>query len=324
MNRITHISTLAIAGLLLIAAAAFAVSGDDASGSASKSEEKSEAKSDRGLKAGDEGTTLESITVEGEDRIQIDFERPALVVDVDPLSAPGLDWDIVWSLLGPGALDLYAPLPERSRMIRSPYRARPWADSFRRGDIVRFRPSLEGVENWSLTIADSRGTEVKKFAGKGSPPDQIEWDGRADDGTVALTGRRYSFVVEAADRAGNKRRFVGEGFQLPAYAIESKSGVSLMLSGSDLETESKNVPPAQILYAATRANQLPVTAQVHVVVTSADYRSGEALAGRVAEQIRALVIGDGARVTTTVAVEQGSSDAAVVIHIGTATVNAAN
>ena len=86
--------------------------------------------SKRDLKAGDKGTTLESITVEGEDRIRIEFERPKLDIDVDPMKAPGLEWDMMWSLLTSESLDLYNVLPQTSRTIQSPYRPRPWMDVF--------------------------------------------------------------------------------------------------------------------------------------------------------------------------------------------------
>src|SRR5262249_26877882 len=44
------------------------------------------------LKGGSEGTVFKSLTVEGEDRIRFDIERPELQIDLDPSKAPGLDW----------------------------------------------------------------------------------------------------------------------------------------------------------------------------------------------------------------------------------------
>jgi hypothetical protein len=283
-------------------------------GAAVASEGDKEPEKKQGLKAGAEGTELESITVEGEDRIRIEFERPELVVDVDPLSAPGLEWDVVWSLLQPEALDLYAPLPERSRLVRSPFRARPWADMFRRGDIARFRPQLKGVASWSLVIADARGGEVARFGDKGSPPDDIGWNGEALDGTYGLPGRSYSFVVEAADRAGNKRRFVGDGFELPAYALETDAGVALVMSQADVTSEDGSTTAA-VYYAATRINQSPAGSPVKITVTAPDFRSGDEVAVRVAEQVRSLVVGDPARVSTSVDVEKGTNTPAITIEV---------
>src|SRR4029453_7070180 len=39
------------------------------------------------LKSGQEGTVFKSLTVEGEDRIRLDFERPELKLDLDPAKA---------------------------------------------------------------------------------------------------------------------------------------------------------------------------------------------------------------------------------------------
>ena len=305
MKRNTRTVGSLIAGLMLFAATGVCFA---------------DAESERKLKAGEQGTELESITVQGEDRVQIDFARPELVLNFDPMSAPGLEWDVIWSLLGSDVLDLYAPLPQHSRDIRSPYRARFWADTFRRGDVARFRPSLEGVASWTLTIADSRGVEVSKFGAKGKPPEILGWNGRTSSGEYSLPGRRYSFVLEAADRAGNRRRFVGDGFQLPSYAVETSGGVAMLMSSSDLASGSKVTPPAQILYAATRINQMPETSPVSVTVTATEYKSGEAVAKDVARQLRSLVVGDNARVTTKVAVEKGVNDPAVVIRVGTAAI----
>jgi hypothetical protein len=270
----------------------------------------------RDLKAGDKGTTLKSITVEGEDRIRIEFDRPALNINVDPLTAPGLEWDMMWTLLTTESLDLYRPLPQSSRSIQSPYRPRPWMDVFRRGDIVRFKPALKGVDTWALIIADSRGGEVKSFKGKGSPPDQIAWDGRANDGTVSLPSHRYSYVVEAADRAGNSRRFVGKGFRLPSYALEVDGHVSLMFTESDMATPTAKTPSAPVFYAATRINQLMASAPVIVEVTTGDYQRANAIANDVARQIRSLVMGDDARITTRATVAKGAEEASIVVHVG--------
>src|SRR5438552_8489738 len=41
------------------------------------------------LKGGQEGTVFRNLTIEGEDRIHVDFDRPELVLDLDPAKAPG-------------------------------------------------------------------------------------------------------------------------------------------------------------------------------------------------------------------------------------------
>src|SRR4029077_1438196 len=58
------------------------------------------------LKGGQEGTAFKSLTVEGEDKIQIEFERPPLALDLDPTKAPGLDWGTARDVLDRTVPDL--------------------------------------------------------------------------------------------------------------------------------------------------------------------------------------------------------------------------
>ena len=109
--------------------------------------------------------------------------------DVDPASAPGLDWESVWTALGAESFDFVDPLLERPAYERSPYAPRPWLDSFRDGPVARFRPELSGVEKWTLEVADSRGQTVARFQGDKKPPKEIAWDGafyRKDIGYRAI------------------------------------------------------------------------------------------------------------------------------------------
>jgi len=237
---------------------------------------------ERTLKAGEEGTTLRSMTVEGEDRVRVEFNRPKLNIDIDPASAPGLDWDVVTTLLGSDILGLYAPLVDRSRWIRSEYRPRPWLQEFRRGDIARFRPALERVEEWSLVVANSRGEEVFRVSGDGRPPKEIGWDGLRTDKTHALPGLTYSFMVEAADKAGNRRNFAGSSFELPSYYVAKDKSRKMLFAAT--ETSLGEYSPA-ILEAASHINQLSPSAPVTIVVNAADY----ATAKRVADETRRIL-----------------------------------
>src|SRR5512139_2374278 len=62
------------------------------------------------IEAGAQGKNFNSITVEGEDRVRVQFDRPELKLDVDPASAPGLDWESVWTALGAESFDFVDPL----------------------------------------------------------------------------------------------------------------------------------------------------------------------------------------------------------------------
>jgi len=290
MNRIIRATYFAAPVLLLLLSTAYA---ED---------------EDRTIKAGEEGATLESMTVEGEDKIHIEFQRPKLALDIDPLAAPGLEWDVVWSLLNPASLDLYRPLSERSEHMRADYRARPWLDEFRAGDVARFRTSIKGAEGWSMTIVNSRGETVRQFSGEKNPPDEIAWDGLAASGAPALPGLRYSFVLEAADRAGNKRKFVGDGFEVPPYRLESTTGLTMCFAGAS-SAPVEGIPAPVLLEAASRINQYHAAASVTVTVTGPDYKSANARAEAIAKDLRPMLLGDPARVRTVAEVQKGTPEA---------------
>ena len=66
------------------------------------------------LQGGEEGTLFESLRVEGEDRVRIRFDRPALNLVLDAGNAPGLDWKSVQEVIGRTGVDLIAPYLARS------------------------------------------------------------------------------------------------------------------------------------------------------------------------------------------------------------------
>jgi hypothetical protein len=262
------------------------------------------------LKGGEEGTVLRSLTVEGEDRVRIEFERPPLVLDLDPSQAPGLDWDSTWEILGRTDIDFLAPLIAKSAYVPSPYMPRPWLDKFQTGDVVRFRPALKNVDRWRLEIVNSRSETVAFFEGKGNPPDEIGWDGRTPDGKPAPPGLTYSYVLEAYDRAGNKRNFVGKGFKLPPYRLETKDGLMLVCSGGDLSASTKqryakrSAPTIMILEAASRINQVRKRDHlIRIEATARSYDEAANLAKIVAESLTPLLLGDPGQIQQITEVE---------------------
>jgi hypothetical protein len=250
------------------------------------------------LKGGEEGTVFKSLTIEGEDRVRIEFERPPLVINLDPTQAPGLDWDDTWDVLGRCDIDYVSPLIAISANGRSPFLPRPWFDEFVTGDVVRFRPALKDVDKWKMTIADSRSQTVAVFEGSGKPPEELGWDGRDLEGNPMPPGLTYSYVLEAYDRAGNKRNFVGEGFSLPSYQIESKEQLVLVFSGSKIrsissrQSKKRDLPPAIILDVATRLNQFVPNRKIRIETTARTYNDANVLAETVATALEPLLLGN--------------------------------
>src|SRR5262245_38429761 len=102
--------------------------------------------SDMKLHGGQDGTVFGSLTVEGEDRVHFDIERPSLELAIDPSTAPGLDWGSATDVLDRAVPDAKAPFLATSTQSLSPYLGRPWVQSFVAGDVARFRPQVDNVE----------------------------------------------------------------------------------------------------------------------------------------------------------------------------------
>jgi hypothetical protein len=275
------------------------------------------------LHGGEDGTIFKSLRIEGEDRIRIEFDRPALDLALDARAAPGLDFEIVRAALARNNHDLVTPYLVRSAVTRGPLYARPWYETFVSGSVVRFRPALEGVERWRMDVADSRGLTVIRYEGSGKPPKEINWDGRTLDGTPAPPGLTYSYVLEAYDRAGNKRNFVGEGFDLPPYIVQDGKRFALLFSGKELRESASqsggNALPSPILFeAATRINQSAVANHpVQIEVTARSFEVAKRTADVIVSDLTPLILGDPLRIQSITTVEPDAPDMGTVrISVG--------
>jgi hypothetical protein len=252
------------------------------------------------LKGGEEGTVFKTLTVQGEDRIHIEVERPRLRLDMDPGKAPGLERGTVTDVLDRTTPDLQAPLLASSARATSPWVAHPWLSHFPSGAVARFRPALTNVARWKLLVVDARAESVAVFQGEGDPPREIAWDGRAGDGTPVLPGASYSYVFEARDKAGNKRHFVGEGFRVDAFRYDTPQGPTLVFAGTELARPggapwgADEAPPI-VTQLATELNQEPSERAVRIEVTARSTEEANALGRRLMRWMTPLLLGDPAR-----------------------------
>jgi hypothetical protein len=260
-----------------------------------------------------------SLTISGEDRIRLDLQRPALSLDLDPAKAPGLEWGTAKDVLDRTTPDLMAPMLKSSTRPASPWVARPWLGRFATGAVARFRPEVQGVERWKLVVANSRGETVASFEGKGEAPEEIAWDGRSKSGAPVMPGLTYSYVFEAVDRAGNKRNFVGQGFQVNAYRIDAAEGPVLVFTGAELApgdarlaaTERATAPI--VLEAATWLNQAPGTSgAIRVTATARSLDQADQLARRVTAALTPYVAFDPARLQPVGEVQPDAPDGGTV------------
>jgi hypothetical protein len=272
------------------------------------------------LKGGEEGTVFKTLTVEGEDRVHVDFDRPELELNVDPQQAPGLDLGSAIDVLDRTTPDYVSPLMTAAANDPSPYLAHPWLGAFAAGSVARFRPAVEHLDRWKLVVANSRGEVVATYAGKGDPPAELTWDGRTQSGGQAAPGLTYSYVFEAYDRAGNKRNFVGQGFKVPAYRVDAPSGPVLVFPGTELAGRAAfggmtrpQAPAAILLEAAGYINAAGRPKQpLRVTATARSFDEANAMATMVARDLGALTLGDPSRIHPVAAVEADAPDGGTV------------
>jgi len=272
------------------------------------------------MHGGQEGTVFKSLTVQGEDRIRLDFERPPLDVRLDPAKAPGLDWGSARDVLDRTTPDLSSPLVMASARDASPYLAHPWLSHFASGAVARFEPDMKGVESWKLSIVNARGEAVRSFSGKGEPPREITWDGRSASGAPVVPGLTYSYVLEARDKAGNKRNFVGQGFKVSAYRFETAEGPTMAMSARELPpitpgrspSASASAPPI-LIEAASWLNQRPQPNQpVRVTVSARNSDEAQALADFVTRSLSPYLIGDPARLQANLEVQPDAPEGGTI------------
>lgn len=274
---------------------------------------------DMTLRAGEDRTIFESLRIEGEDRARIRFERPALSLDLDASTAPGLDWESIRAVVDRNKLDFVSPYLESMRGMRTVYRARPWLDGFSRDGVAKFRPELEGVDKWRLLVADSKGDTVTSFSGNGKPPKEIVWDGRSLHGQPMPPGITYSYVLEAHDRAGNRRSFVGDGFELPPYRLENDETCVMLFSGDEVSGRTPSrygeptYPSKTLLEVASLLNQERATENpLEIEVTARTFDDANRLAKEILGTLEPLVLGDPARIQTRTTVEPDAPEAGTV------------
>jgi len=276
---------------------------------------------DLALKGDQDGTVFRCLTVEDENRVQIRFERPELGLNIDPNQAPGLQLDDAMDILNRTRFDLVTPLLQVCSRTTSPYAPHPWLNAYTDGPVARFTPDMDGVASWQLQVVDSRGQTAMIFAGEDNPPTMIPWDGQRLDGTPAAPGYTYSYVLEAWDNAGNRRRIVGEGFQLPAYRRDDTAGPEFLVSGAQWQQDGSkqagarrggsgnpgHTPSALLLEAASRFNlRCAPTHPVRVIATHRTTVEATRLAELVAAELAPLLIGSADRVVVETQVEAGA------------------
>ncbi|MFP4230560.1 MAG: FlgD immunoglobulin-like domain containing protein [Spirochaetaceae bacterium] len=68
---------------------------------------------------------------------------------------------------------------------------------------MRARSDLP-IDRWSLEIIDPKDNGFKSWSGEGEPPEEITWDGEAEDGELVQSAVDYQAVFRVVDTDGNE------------------------------------------------------------------------------------------------------------------------
>jgi hypothetical protein len=169
-------------------------------------------------------------------------------------------------------------------------------------------------------VADSKGETVAVFEGKKEPPEEIIWDGRSTEGRPVPPGLTYSYVLEAYDRAGNKRNFMGEGFELPAYRIDTEQGRMLLFSGGELPRILNPAygeaapPPAILLDVVNNINQEQSSdSPVHIEVSARSFEDADRLARDIVAMLKPYFLGNPLRIQPATRVQPDAPEHGTVV-----------
>ncbi|MDR0383311.1 MAG: Ig-like domain repeat protein, partial [Spirochaetaceae bacterium] len=113
-------------------------------------------------------------------------------------------------------------------------------------DSVRFSlasKSESGVVQYRLDITDQAGNTLRSFAGNGSPPSSIVWDGRTDGGAAAPDGFYYA-KLSATARNGNVSNVSAGPLTLDTMPPKAVVNAPYLLFDPEPDSERKTVPLA--------------------------------------------------------------------------------
>jgi len=133
-------------------------------------------------------------------------------------------------------LDSTAP---KVKVDYEPSRFSPDGDG--ENDILTIYPQARdkyGVTKWKITIFAPSGDAFKTFDGKGSPPDQIKWDGLGENGELVESAADYYIQLQAVDNADN--RAITEKVKLPidVLVVVTERGLKIRISNIEFKFDS--------------------------------------------------------------------------------------
>ncbi len=93
------------------------------------------------------------------------------------------------------------------------------------------RTAVRGeIDRWQVVIEDTRGQEIRRLEGAGSPPDAVTWDGADTDGRLVDDGR-YTAAVLVVDELGQIWDYESE-VEVLGFRERTRTPIRLEIGGS--------------------------------------------------------------------------------------------
>jgi hypothetical protein len=139
-----------------------------------------------------------------------------------------------------------------------------------RSMVIAFEVRTPPGVFWQLVLQEIDGPVAQIFEGQGEPPARIPWDGRLLDGGLAWSGMDYTYYVAFADSTGEVGETSGGPFTLPAYTHEDRGGISFLLPGDRLATDTATAATLRSVANRLDRDTRPTPVRVEVLAESRD------------------------------------------------------
>jgi len=87
-----------------------------------------------------------------------------------------------------------------------------------------------GIESWELGVYNESGILFKRFAGRGTPPAKLKWDGIGDNGELVESASDYNLQFHAVDTAGNVSEKATGKISVDVLVVVTERGLKIRIS----------------------------------------------------------------------------------------------
>ena len=92
-------------------------------------------------------------------------------------------------------------------------------------------PTEGDIKQWELAITDETGEVFKTFAGKGTPPRTISWEGKDSKGNTIDLGKNYSYYLRTIDEENKSSFKLGKEIRIPGLYWREEINSVVRLDG---------------------------------------------------------------------------------------------